>query len=137
MGNLESGLPEEIAEDEDLARFLTQSSHFNTTQVKPAAFLPSPRDHETSVCRHGKAPAKDLWNLGTAAAGERTLYGAAILKASEIRSAQLEVFPDEPPPLHAAIRNWPWIDNDPDMQKAQQKELAILLASAAGSPFLK
>src|SRR6266568_2056238 len=39
---LPSGLAEVVADEEDLARFLTQSSHFNTEIVKPG-FLPVPR----------------------------------------------------------------------------------------------
>ncbi|MBK8305010.1 MAG: hypothetical protein IPK98_17100 [Chloracidobacterium sp.] len=70
-------------------------------------------------------------------ATERKLYGAAILAAAEIRATNLEIISDEPPDRHAAIRAWPWIENDPEEQKAQQKERAILLASAAGPPFLK
>lgn len=136
MVNLPSGLPDETDDQEDLARFLTQSSHFNSTLVKPAAFLPSPKHRETSVSRHGCKPQKDLWKLGADAAGDRTLYGAAILKAVNVRIAGLNVFADEPPLRHAVIRDWPWLDNDPVLQKAQQKELALLLSSAAGEPFL-
>lgn len=87
MSGLASGLPEIVGDDEDIARFLTQSSHFSTTTAKPNAFLPSPRDRETSVSRHGRNPAAELWALGEAAAGQRKLYGAAILKARDIRSA--------------------------------------------------
>jgi len=136
MGNLPSGLPEEIADDEDLARFLTSSRQFNSTIVSPAAFLPSPKSQETSVSRHGSEPSKRLWKIGTEAAGERSLHGAAIFKARDVRAAKLEVFADEPPPRHAAIRQWPFLENDPDEQKAQQKEQALMLASAAGKPFL-
>ena len=138
MVNLPSGLPDEIDDKEDLARFLTQSGHFKRILVKPAAFLPNPKDRETSVSRHGRKPQEDLWKLGAeaVAASGRTLYGAAILKAADVRAAGLEVYSDEPPARHAAIRDWPWIDNDLDLQKAQQKEHAVLLASAAGEPFL-
>jgi hypothetical protein len=45
---LPSGLPEQIQDEEDLARFLVQSSQFTTTSVKPSAFLPNPKDRETS-----------------------------------------------------------------------------------------
>ena len=38
---------------------------------------------------------------------------------------------DEPPARHAAIRGWPWLDDDPELQKAQQKERALLVASKA------
>lgn len=133
---LRSGLPEHVGDDEDLARFLTQSNQFNETMVKPAAFLPNPRDKETSVSRHGREPVKSLWELGLAATGSRKLYGAAIFKAHIVREARLEVVADEPPPCHAVINGWPWIEGDPEEQKAKQKQLATTIASAAGPPML-
>jgi hypothetical protein len=131
MATLPSGLPDLVADEEDLARFLTQSSHFNALMAKPAAFLPSPKDRETSVSRHGREPLESLWVLGIVAAKDRKLYGAAIFKARAVRAAQLEVRADEPPPRHAVIHGWPWIENDPEFQKAEQKERAALLASEA------
>lgn len=129
---LASGLPEFVVNDEDLARFLTSSSQFATQGVKPVAFLPSPKDRETSVFRHGSEPRVDLWAIGEEhVAGTRTLHGAAIVKAGDVRLAQLDVLASEPPPRHAAIRNWPWLDEDPDLQKAKQKERAALVASQA------
>ncbi|HEY3321498.1 MAG TPA: hypothetical protein VGP72_13605 [Planctomycetota bacterium] len=129
-------MPEDIADDEDLARFLVQSNQFDSVIVSPAAFMPSKKDHETSVFRHGREPRQQLWEIGRIATGNRKLYGAAILKASAVRAALLDIVPDEPPDRHAVIRNWPWLENDPAMQKAQQKERAALLASAAGAPIL-
>jgi hypothetical protein len=137
MATLPSGLPDLVANEEDLARFLTQSGQFNDLMARPAAFLPNPKDRETSVSRHGRAPLESLWAIGLVAAGARHLYGAAIFKAQAVRAALLEVMADEPPPRHAAIRGWPWIENDPDLQKAKQKELAALIASAAGEPWLR
>ena len=137
MPPLPSRLPDQVAPDEDLARFLTQSNQYNTTMVKPAAFLPSVRDRETSVSRHGAEPTQKLWELGLAAAGARTLHGAAIFKAKAVQEAKLEVAPAEPPHQHVVIRGWPWIENDPDLQKAKQKESAIVLASAAGKPIMR
>jgi hypothetical protein len=134
---LPSGLSEHVDDEEDLVRFLTQSSHFNATMAKPAAFLPSPKSRETSVSRHGREPLTRLWKIGLAAAAGRKLHGAAIFKARAVRSAQLQVKVDEPPPRHAAIRGSPWIENDPQLQKAKQKELAALLASSAGTPLLR
>lgn len=131
MATLASGLPDHVGDDEDLARFLTQSSHFNATMAKPAAFLPSPRDRETSVSRHGSQPLESLWALGAGATGERSLHGAAIFKANAVRTAQLDVHPAEPPPRHAVIRGWPWDESDPELQKAKQKELAAVIASQA------
>ena len=140
MGKLPSGLFDEISDDEDLARFLTSKSQFSTLNliVKPSAFLPNPKDQETSVSRHGRQPTQRLWGIGAdvVAATKKSLYGAAIIKVRDVRVAKLDVFADEPPPRHAAIRKWPWMDDDPEEQKAKQKERAIALASAAGEPFL-
>ena len=132
MTTLPSGLEEIVADDEDLARYLTSSSQVFAVMVKPAAFLPNPKDHETSVFRHGSEPRDRLWAIGIAhVAGERTLHGAAICKAHHVREAQLEVKADEPPPRHAVIRGWPFSEADPELQKARQKELAALIVSKA------
>jgi hypothetical protein len=122
---LASGLPDGVADDEDLAPF-------NAQMAKPAAFLPSPSDRETSVFRHGSEPIDVLWAIGREhVAINRTLHGAAIVKASDIRTALLDVVADEPPPRHAAIRGWPWLDDDPELQKARRKERALQVASKA------
>ena len=135
MASLSSQLPDTIEDGEDIARFLTQSSHFNNQRVNPSAFLPD-SSRESSVSRHGRVPIQDLCSLGLVAAGSRKLYGAAMLFARDIRAASLEVVPDEPPERHAVVRGWPWMDSDPEMQKARQKERALELASAAGEPLL-
>jgi hypothetical protein len=128
MATLPSGLDEIVADDEDIARFLTQRSHFSREIAKPAAFLPHSVDRETSVARHGLDPAERLSEIGSAAAGGRTLYGAAIIKGEAVGAARLKIVSSEPPPRHAAVRGWPWPD-DADLRKAQQKERAIVLAS--------
>ena len=100
--------------------------------VKPAAFLPNPKDRETSVFRHGSEPRDSLWAIvDEYAAGGRNLHGVAICKARHVREVQLEVMADEPPPRHAVIRGWPFSEVDPELQKARQKELAVLIASKA------
>jgi hypothetical protein len=131
MATLPSGLSDIVADEEDLARFLTQSSQFSAFMAKPAAFLPSQKDRETSVSRHGSEPREGLWRIGLLAVGERNLHGAALVKARAVRAAQLTVLANEPPPRHAVIRGWPWDAADPELQKAQQKEIAILIASQA------
>jgi hypothetical protein len=125
---LESGLPEIVGGDEDLARFLTSSSHFNTGGVKAPAFLPSPNDRETSVFRHGGEPQEALWAIADQHLAVRRIYGAAIVKVQHVRDCQLDVIASEPPLRHAAMRSWPWLD-DPELQKAQQKERAAQIAS--------
>jgi hypothetical protein len=132
MELLPSGLPEIIADHEVLARFLTSSSQYNSTMVKPSAFLPEPEYRETSVFRHDSEPRPDFWAIGLEHIAQgRTLHGAALLTAKDVRVTGLDVRADEPPPRHAAIRNWPWIHDDPDERKAQHKKLALLLATNA------
>jgi hypothetical protein len=129
---LASGLPDIVANDEDLARFLMSSRHHNSQIAKPSAFLPSPNDRETSVFRHGSEPRDELWTIGERdAAKGRTLHGAAIVKANNVRAARLEIIAAEPPPRHAAITGWPWLDSDPQLQKAQQIERAMQVAGKA------
>ncbi len=97
--------------------------------AKPSAFLPNPKDRETSVSRHGHEPEAELWALGLIAAGDRKLYGAAIVATNVVRAVQLEVLAVEPPPRHAVVRGWPWDGADPDLQKAKRKEIATVIAS--------
>jgi len=134
--SLPSGLPEQVADCEDLARFLTSSGHYNATAVKPAAFMPNPRNGETSVFRHGGEPLEELRSIAQTEVGaDRRIHGAAIVKASVIREAKLEVRAKEPPPRHADIIGWPWSKDDPDFGKAEQKGHAALIAQKAGSPL--
>lgn len=114
-----------------------QGNQFSTASVKPSAFLSNPRDRETSVSRHGRQPSQRLWELGLLAAGERPLRAAAFVKAADVRAAGLDVVADEPPERHPVIRGWPWIETDPELQKGQQKERALVLASVAGPPLLR
>jgi hypothetical protein len=136
--SLPSGLPEDVADVEDLARFLTSSGHYNASAVRPAAFLPNPKNGETSVFRHGPEPFEELKSIAQAEVGVgRRIHGAAIVKASVIREAKLEVRAKEPPPRHADIIDWPWSKDDPDYGKAEQKELAALIAQKANRPPLR
>ena len=131
MRKLLSGLPEVIADDEDLARFVTQSNQFSSSTAKAVLFLPNPKDRETSISRHDSGSPEKLWKLGSEAAGKRELYGAAIFKAHTVRQAQLEVKADEPPPYHGVITGWPWDDDEPTELKAKQKSMALVIASQA------
>ena len=124
MQTLPSGLAEFVANEENLARFLTQSNQFGSGMAKPAALLPNPIHKNTSVFRIGGDPdqLRRVW-AETDKSG-RQLKAAALFKAADVRSAQLDVIAEEPPAAHANIEGWPWLENDPDMQKAQQKERA-------------
>lgn len=128
--SLPSGLPEHVGDAEPLARFLTSSGHYNAEAPKPAAFLPNPKNGETSVFRQLEELA--LLDAGRKYVGmERPLHGAAIVSAKDVREAELEAVAKEPPPRHADIVGWPWAKDDPALGKAQQKEMAIKLAQKA------
>lgn len=129
-----------VNDNEDLARFLTSSRLFKKSGAKPAAFIPfiekdaAPIKVETSVYRYSCEPRVRLQSIGNERLGlpeGRTLYGAAIVTARDVRSTGLEVDIDEPPPRHAVIVNWPWDAQDPVRAKAQQLMLAMKLARAA------
>jgi hypothetical protein len=132
LATLPSGLPEWVDDDEALARFLTSSSQFNSLMVKPTAFLPNPKNGETSVFRHAAEPRDALWEIGAAyVVGDRTLHGAAVFKARYVREAGLEVKAHEPPPRHANIVGWPAAGLDQQMIRAEQKERALVIAQFA------
>jgi hypothetical protein len=83
----------------------------------------------TSVMRHGEEPRDDLWRLAEATLGAAAkVHGAAVFKARVIRDERLDVVADEPPPRHANLVGWP-INADPELQKAQQKEIALAIAA--------
>lgn len=132
MEKLPSGLDRVVADSEPLARFLTSSSQFNSLMAKPSAFLPNPKDGATSVFRHGTDPSATLWQIGLDfVVGDRTLYGAAIISALEVRRALLGLEAVEPPPLHCNIVGWPSVESDPELEKAQRKERAALISRSA------
>lgn len=126
-----SQLPAEVADSESLSRFLTQRNHYNRQGPKASAFLPNPKTKNTSVFRIGRddAAVRQAWDNN--ASGERSLRGYAVVVAGDVRSLELEVEADDIPPGHANIENWPWFDDDPALQKAKQKELAMGIASEA------
>jgi hypothetical protein len=127
---LASGLPDSVGDDEDVARILRHSSLFTASQVKASAFLPA-KDGMTSVIRHGEEPRDELWRLAEATLGTGVkIHGAAICRARVIRDERLEVVASEPPPRHANLVAWP-INADPELQKAQQKEIALAIAARA------
>jgi hypothetical protein len=129
---LPSGLPEIVADQEELARFLTSSSQFNAIMVKPAAFLPNPKNGETSVFRRVGLAHAQLWQIANEnMGGNRTVHGVAILNAKHVRLAMLDVVAHEPPPRHANIVNWPSSESDPEIAKAEQKERAAEIAQNA------
>lgn len=129
MATLPSGLSEAIDDDEDLARFLTSSRQFSAEAVRAAALVPRPSDNETSVFRHGSEPREALWKTARDyAIGDRTLHGAAIFKARDVRAASMDVISSEPPERHASIVGWVPSGSEAYIVKAQRLEQALLVA---------
>ena len=125
---LPSGLPEQVHDEEDAARFITSKKHFNTSGAKPSAFFPSPKDGATSVFRQSAMPREALWRTGDDNLNVHRIYGAAMTTAYQVRSASLEILSKEPPPRHANITGWPVNTGDPELQKAAQIEQALLIS---------
>ena len=132
MPVLPSGLAELVADEEDLARFLTSSSQFNGASLKPSALLPNPKTRDTSVFRQAAKPSSNLWALADAHLGEgRKCHGAAVFRARHVREASLDVLASEPPARHANIVGWAWAEDDPELAKARHKELALRIGQEA------
>jgi hypothetical protein len=113
--------------NESLARFLTSRTQFSrlTNRVKYSAFMP--KDGATSVFRISELDDQEIWELGdlhVASPPERPVRGYADLTVLDVRSLLLEVDPDDEPPRHAGIVNWP-------EEKESQKLVAIDLAAVA------
>lgn len=122
------GQARHVADEEILGRFLIQSNYFSIEgrYVRAAAYLPAP-DGTTSVFRVIGMDDKTIWALGerrVARPRSRTLYGRAELRAGAVRSLGLSIDPNNVPPRHADIRDWP-------PSKAERKSLAQQLASGS------
>lgn len=129
MPPLPSGLPEVVADEEMLTRFINSASRFNATMAKPAAFLPHPAHKNSSVFRmDGRDAIHANHVYGETSHSEQSLKAVAICTAATVRAQELDVVAQEPPPRHANIEGWNW-DSDPQMAKAHQKQQAGAIAS--------
>lgn len=127
-GHLPSGLPELVADDEKLARVLTQTGHYSSTAVKQSAFIPAP-DGTKSVARHSGEPLEELWQLAQEYLGPAArIHGAAICVAADVRALALDVLAVEPPRRHANVVGWP-TESDAELQKSRWKSLALAIAA--------
>ncbi len=126
---LPSGLPADVADNEDLARFIYQSNQCNSTGAKPAAFLP-PSNGQLSVARHPATPLEALKKLAASYRTDKNAYGGAMITVKLVRKQNLDVEAIEPPARHANIIGWP-THNDPDEQKSLQLLKAKALADAS------
>lgn len=129
---LPSGLPEFVQDDEPITRFMTQKkSHCNTTVVKPAAFIPNPKNGRLSVARHNAEPLEESERIAKKDFHLENAFGVALLKASEFRKVHLDFEADDKPLRHADVVGWPWREDDREFGKAEQKAKAVFLAGKA------
>jgi len=120
-------LAEAVSPDEQLSRYLTQSSHFSreNNRVKPAAFMPAPNGR-TSIFRTLGLSGRAIWRIGEEVCrrGGRPLHGRADILAQEITAARLKIEPDDRSSRHANITGWP-------PEKSEKMSLAQGLAARA------
>jgi hypothetical protein len=117
-----------VADNEMLARYVTQSGQFRKDQtVKQDLFMPHPHS-ELSVTRHLDASDNEIWAVGLDVSKSmgRQLYGRADILADKCRIDSLQVTekPIAKNPNHADIEGWP-------PEKQNQKAIAIKLAASA------
>lgn len=116
-----------LRESEALARYLFDRSQYKPSESRPkySAFLPA-RDGKTSVFRIYKLSETEIWEIGDCIAQARCkdLLGRADITVVNVLKSGLGVDPDNIPPRHANIANWP-------PEKDKQKLIAIELAEDA------
>lgn len=119
-----------ISSTEPLARYIFQSGHYNSSQrrVKYAAFMPAPKNRETSVYRISGLSDIEIWDIGNrfvSTLSGRPLLGRADILTEHVLKNGLRVQSvPEPHQRHANITNWP-------EEPSKQKSIAIELANRA------
>jgi hypothetical protein len=121
----------DLTPSEITSRYLLQSGHYtaSTGRVRPRAFHPAARDHQTSVFRVQELTERQIWSLGdryVASPSGKDLRARAELSVAQIREIGLQVEPAEPPPRHANIVGWP-IEKDEWMSRAQELAAVAIL----------
>lgn len=111
---------------EILSRFVLQRNWYRPSdnRVKYAAFMPNPKNGETSVFRTSEISDVETWQIGehevTMKRG-KPILGRADIEASVVMSKDLKIVPSEPPERHANVIDWP-------NEKSEQKLIAVELA---------
>jgi hypothetical protein len=96
--------------------------------VKEGAFLPNPSDGITSTYRIDSLTDSQVWELAVLRLEQVTpgpaVKAAAVIAAGDVAEVGLALVPDDNPPRHVGIGNWP-------EDKGAAKSKAQLLAEAA------
>jgi hypothetical protein len=123
-------LGDAIAPTEPLTRYLIHRKGFFSeveNRVKRRAFMPHPRDNETSVFRIQDAAEPRIWAMGRTFVADpqgRPLYGRADILASLVTDLRLTTRAEDAPPRHAVISGWP-------QEESERLSLAQELAERA------
>ncbi len=96
---------------ETLTRYIYFSKYIRNSNntVKYTAFLPSPKDNQTSVFRVSGLSKIEIWNIAycdVTPNQNNTIKGRADVNSDDLSSNQLKFFPKEPPYRHANISCW-------------------------------
>lgn len=123
----------QVDPSETLSRFILQKDWYRPSDnsVKHAAFMPNPKNGETSVFRISGISHKEVWDIGdreVAKIRNKPILGRADIGASNVMAKDLKVLPIEPPIRHANITGWP---------EEKSKQILIALELAAEAHFHK
>lgn len=123
----------DVADDEDLCRFVFQKGDITATRVKVAAFVPEDSKNAISVMRRLEASEEEIRSEGSKMASMRGrgLKGYGQLTAKSVRDAQLDVVPkmEDGNPNHADVIGWP----EGEGKDERRLEVALKLSMAAVS----
>lgn len=123
----------ELADDQQVSRFLFTTNHFSSTKhaAKTAAFNPLPHQ-ELSVGHTSELDEPAIWAIGETVrklANRPRLLARADLQVLHITARELKAIrDDEGFPRHTNIKGWPHF-GDEDERKRVWKALATFLAS--------
>jgi hypothetical protein len=119
-----------ITAQEALARFITSKRWYSREKnvVKPQAFMPPP-DLRLSVFRIDNLSESEIWKIGFKKVisnmnQPRNLHGRADIQALKISQINLQINPDNTPPIHANKVGWLEL-------KEERKSIAQELAAKA------
>lgn len=106
--------PHPISDGEVLARFVFDKQHIRKSPslaIKPAAFLPNPKDMRTSVFRKDymdESYYSAVMQKVSQARGGREIKATALVEATDVIAAGVKVTPEETEyKWHADIESWP------------------------------
>jgi len=117
----------EVDSSEILARFIFSIRMYRAdNSIRHTAFIPNPKNSETSVFRISDISDDEIWEIGDSVGviREKPILGRADITAAVVMSKDLKIIPEEPPERHANIIGW---SND----LSKQKMIALELASEA------